>query len=131
MGSHFTNDDLVKGNKIDQMYDFSIFKETPENIEIQALPKEDAATVWGKIIYNFERVRKIAKTVKYFDEDNELVRTIAFQNVKELDGRYIPMRMIVTPVEEPKESTIISYIELSFDKPLPKGLFSVRNLKRR
>ncbi len=131
MGSHFTNDDLVKGNKIDQMYDFSVFKETPENIEIQALPKEDAATVWGKIIYNFERVRKIAKTVKYFDEDNELVRTIEFQDVKELDGRYIPMRMIVYPVEEPEESTIISYKELSFDKPLPKGLFSVRNLKRR
>ncbi|MEE2925544.1 MAG: outer membrane lipoprotein-sorting protein [bacterium] len=131
MGSHFTNDDLVKGNKIDQMYDFSLMKESAQNIWIQALPKEDAATVWGKIIYNMERVRKVAETVEYFDEDNELVRTISFHDIKELDGRHIPMRMIVTPEDEPNESTLISYKELTFDKPLPKGLFSVRNLKRK
>ena len=39
MGSHFTNDDLVKGNKIDQMYDFSLMKESAQNIWIQALPR--------------------------------------------------------------------------------------------
>ena len=131
MGSHFTNDDLVKGNKIDQMYNFSLLKESPKIIFIKALPKEDAATVWGNIIYKIERARKVAKTVEYFDEDSELVRTISFHDIKELDGRHIPMRMIVTPKDEPNESTIISYKELSFDKPLPKGLFSVRNLKRK
>ena len=100
-------------------------------LALSELPKEDAATVWGKIIYNMERVRKVAETVEYFDEDNELVRTISFHDVKELDGRHIPMRMIVTPEDEPNESTLISYQELTFDKPLPKGLFSVRNLKRK
>ena len=131
MGSHFTNDDLVKGNKIDQMYDFSLLKETSEYIMILALPKEDAATVWGKIIYDIERARKVPKTVKYFDEDDDLVRTISFHEVREIDGRHIPMRMIVTPKDEPSESTLISYKELAFDQSLPKGLFSVRNLKRR
>ena len=131
MGSHFTNDDLVKGNKVDKMYNFSLLKETPTEILIQALPKEDAATVWGKLVYEFERVRKVAKTVKYFDEDDELVRTISFHDIKEIDGRHIPMQMIVIPQDEPKESTRIFYKELSFDKPLPRGLFSVRNLKRR
>ena len=40
MGSHFTNDDLVKGNKIDQMYEFSLLSETPEVLSIQAIPKK-------------------------------------------------------------------------------------------
>ena len=62
MGSHFTNDDLVKGNKIDQMYEFSLMKElSSEVLSIQAIPKKDAATVWGKIVYNIERLRKVAE----------------------------------------------------------------------
>ena len=131
MGSHFTNDDLVKGNKIDQMYEFSLLSETPEVLSIQAIPNKDAATVWGKIVYNIERLRKVAKTVEYFDEDNDLVRTVRFHDIKNINGRHIPMQMIVTPSDEPNESTQISYKELSFDKPLPRGLFSVRNLKRK
>lgn len=131
MGSHFTNDDLVKGNKIDQMYDFSLLAETDQEVSIQALPKADAATVWGKIVYLMERIRKIPITVSYYDEDNELIRTISFHDIKQIDGRDIPTKMLVTPRDEPGESTTITYLELEFNSALPEGLFSIRNLKRK
>ena len=131
MGSHFTNDDLVKGNKIDQMYDFELLNDGDEEISIKATPKPDAATVWGKIIYVMDKANKVARTVSYFDEDDDLIRTITFQDIKIIDGRAIPTKMLVTPKDQPSESTTITYLELEFNQPLPTGLFSVRNLKRK
>lgn len=131
MGSHFTNDDLVKGNKIDQMYNFELLSDGDKEISIKATPKPDAATVWGKIIYLMDKTNKVARTVSYFDEDDDLVRTITFKDIKTIDGRAIPTRMLVIPEDEPSESTTITYLELQFNQPLPAGLFSVRNLKRK
>jgi len=50
MGSNLTNDDLVKENQVDMLYNFSMEKEG-EEVEITAIPKPEAPVVWGEVIY--------------------------------------------------------------------------------
>lgn len=131
MGSHITNNDLVKAAKIDQDYNFDLLEETDETWRINCIPKAEAAVVWGRIVYLVEKARRVPLTVDYFDEDDVKVRTITFDKVKEIDGRQVPMRMAVQPLEKPQESTVMHYRELEFGVPVDKSFFSLRNLRQR
>ena len=130
MGSHLTNDDLVKENKIDELYAFKVTQETAKEATIVATPKPDAAVVWGKLSYRIDLTRQLPREVRYFDEDGELVRTITFDQIRTIDGRTVPTRMRYVPADEPGEYTEMVYETIEFDRSLPQGLFSVRALRR-
>src|SRR5210317_25368 len=55
MGSHITNDDLVKANHIEEDYQLSLLEESGTHYVIECLPKPQAAVVWGKIIYHVRK----------------------------------------------------------------------------
>lgn len=130
MGSHLTNDDLVKANRIDQDYTFKLLKEDERGWLIEALPKPDAPVVWGKLIYRVNRTPLVPVTISYFDEEMIEVRQIHFDHVEKIGKRWIPMRMLIKPLEK-EEQTLLEYSEIEFDLSLPKALFSVRTLKRK
>ena len=130
MGSHITNDDLVKANKIDEDYSFKLIEESRERYIIECIPKPDAVVVWGKIVYEILRPMEVPGTVSYFDEEMVKVRDMVFDEVKKVDGRTIPLRMTIKPVDEPQEQTIIRYSDIDFNVGLKKSFFSLRNLKR-
>ncbi len=130
MGSHITNDDLVKANKIDEDYTFALLEETKERYLIECVPKPDAVVVWGKIVYEILRPLEVPGTVSYYDEEMVKVRDMVFDEVRKIDGRTIPLRMTIRPVDEPQESTVIRYSDIDFDIRIDKSFFSLRNLKR-
>ena len=130
MGSHITNDDLVKANKIDEEYSFRLLEEDDQHYLIECLPKPNAVVVWGKIVYEILRPSEVPGTVSYFDEEMVKVRDMVFDEVKKVDGRTIPLRMTIQPIDEPEERTIIRYSEIDFDINIDKNFFSLRNLKR-
>ena len=68
--------------------------------------------------------------IEYYDEDGELVRTMAFDNVENVSGRWVPLRMVIRPVEEPDEMTELTYEDLTFDIELEGDLFSISSLRR-
>ncbi len=130
MGSHLTNDDLVKENQIDLLYDLTL-KRTGATAEVTAVPKPDAAVVWGRIDYSIETERLVPVSIKYYDEDGALVRTITFDDVRSISGRWVPLRMTVRPEDKPGERTELAYRELAFDEKIPPDFFSIRSLRRR
>lgn len=123
MGSHITNDDLVKANHVDSDYNFALLEETAELYRIEALPKPEAAVVWGKLIYQIARPANIPQRVKYYDEKMLLVREIVFDQVAKIDSRTLPLRMTVRPLDKPEEITVMLYRELEFDIPLQPSFF--------
>ncbi|MCR4294710.1 MAG: outer membrane lipoprotein-sorting protein [Elusimicrobia bacterium] len=131
MGSHITNDDLVKEDKIEVLFDLSILSRSGDTAVISAVPKPNAAVVWGKIVYHADLARRVALSVEYFDEDGAKVRTMTFDRVETVAGRSVPMRIRVVPVGGEGEFTEILYKKLELDIPLEKGLFTVRSLRRR
>ena len=130
MGSHLTNDDLVKENKIDELYTFEIEKVEKPMATIICTPKPDAAVVWDKVVYRIDIDKKIPIDVTYFDESGKPVRTMTFDMVKQVSRRWVPMRMKVQPTEKPGEMTELTYENLEFDVKLPKDYFSIRSLRR-
>ncbi len=135
MGSHFTNDDLVKESRMVDDYDIAIGYEGPRDgetvWELVLTPKPEAAVVWGRIV---EQVRKrdlMPVWAKYYDEDGELVRTMSFGDYRTMGGRLVPARMTVVPADEPAERTVVEYRDLEFDVGLDPSFFSLRNLRGR
>ena len=130
MGSHITNDDLVKANHIEKDYNLRLVEETETYFLVECLPKADAAVVWGKIVYRINKTPQVPEQVDYYDEEMVRVREIHFDDVQQIGDRIVPMRLTVLPLEKPDEQTILHYRELVFDLPLDETYFSLRNLKK-
>ena len=134
MGSHFTNDDLVRESRMADDYDFEISFEGTRNeiaiVEITCIPKENAAVVWGKLVVTVSRNRYLPLSVLYYDEDLELMRTMTYAEVRELGGRELPTRIQIVPHDEPGESTQVVYETIEFDSLHDDDLFSLRELQR-
>lgn len=131
MGSHITNDDLVKGSEVDQDYTFALMEESASSWRIECVPKPEAAVVWGKLVYEIEKERKLPLRVEYYDEEMALVREIVFDDVQSVSGRPLPLRMTVRPIDKPDERTVMHYQKIEFDLPLAPDFFSLRTLKAR
>jgi len=131
MGSHITNDDLVKANHIDEDYDFTLLAEDEESWTIRGIPKPEAPVVWGKIVYRVRKQPQVPEQVEYFDEEGVLVRRFVFDDVQTVSGRTIPLRMTVLPLEKPEELTVMQYRKVQFDVDLKEDFFSLGQLKGR
>ncbi len=135
MGSHFTNDDLVKESTIEDDYISSIsFEGKREGVaiyELTSIPKPDAAVVWGKVVMEIKQESLSPYRALYYDEEGLLVRTMSFDQGRKIGKRMVPMRMTLQPEDKPKESTVIVYKDIAFDIPLKDSFFSLQNLQRR
>lgn len=134
MGSHFTNDDLVKESTlVDDYYHritFEGVRKGEDVYEITLLPKEEAAVVWGKIVILVRKKDLIPLYEEFFDEKEKPVRKMTFNDVKMMGERLLPTRMMVVPYDKPGEFTEVTYVDIAFDMELPDNFFSLRNLKQ-
>ena len=133
MGSHVTNNDLVRESRFSEDFNCSIAfdgeKEGQAIIEIDCLPLEDAAVEWGKVGLTLDALKELPMEVRYFDEDLALARTITYSNLRLVDDREMPTTMIVTPADEPEESTTVTYNKITFDVDIADDFFSIRRLR--
>jgi outer membrane lipoprotein-sorting protein len=134
MGSHFTNDDLVKESRLIRDYFITISFEGERNgvavYEFTLTPKPDAAVVWGKVVLEVRQADLMPTWERYEDEHGAVVRELTFSEYKTLGGRLIPTRMEMRPADKPAERTVIAYNDLTFDVSLSADTFSLRNLER-
>jgi len=135
MGSHLTNDDLVKEARLEEDYDVTIRFEGERDgqniIEFLLIPKTDAAVVWSKLILIILADSHIPVVEYYYDEDMQLARTISFTDVELLGGRERPSVLRVVPADKPDEYTVFIYEQLQFDIAISDSLFSLSSLKKR
>ena len=134
MGSHFTNDDLVKQSRMAEDYTFSItfegMQDDEEVVEITCIPNKEAAVVWGKVEVIVYADDSIPLRMIYYDEDLLLSRTLEFTNIQKMDEKMIPTLMSMIPADEPGESTTVKWEEIQFDVAIDDEFFSLRNLQQ-
>jgi outer membrane lipoprotein-sorting protein len=134
MGSHFTNDDLVKESTFVDDYtyqlSFSGLQSGQFVYEIECIPKPEAAVVWGKVVIVVQKEGLIPLEELYYDEDGKLMRTMTFSDIRSLSGRTIPSIITLVPADKPNELTRIIYNSLQLGVDVDKNFFSLRNLKR-
>lgn len=132
MGSHFTNDDLVKESRLSDDFTASLTQKPGDNAEgvyvVTLVPKPDAPVVWGSIVAKI-RPDKMPVSIQYLDEKGALVRTMNFSDYKTFDGKLAPATMKMIPADKPAEFTAFSYLSLDFDVAIPESQFTLQALK--
>jgi hypothetical protein len=132
MGSHFTNDDLMRQTDFTRDYDASLeWKHEGGKRLLQATlkPKPEAPVVWSRIVYLLEPRDYLPLRADYYDND-KIARTLAFSDPREVSGRRVPFALEMTPADKPGESTRIEYREVKFDVNVDPSLFTQRGLRR-
>jgi len=133
MGSHFSNDDLVKESRMADDYTYEIASRPADNPDglyvIDLTPKPDAPVVWGKVVVQIRGEDRMPTDIQYFDEGGDLGRTMRFSDVRELGGRLVPCTMTLLPADKPDEFTRVSWETLEFDVEVPDSTFTLQALK--
>ena len=135
MGSDFTNDDLVKQSSILDDYMHKVLDAVPQDgadvLRIEAVPKPDAAVVWGRIVYWVRRADTMPLKQEFFSERGERVRVLSFSDVRAVGGRVMPTRWEMRPDGKPGNTTTVVLKEAVFDRPVDDEIFSQRHLQKK
>ncbi len=143
MGSHFTNDDLVKETRLERHFDKALEKKWAGKDEagravtfyrVRLTPRPTAPVAWGKIIYTlWEKGGIVIPTsAQYYRKAKQAkaARTLTLSGVKEMGGRQVPSKMTMTVARKPGEHTSITYKALKFDIKIPKSKFTEQALRK-
>jgi len=131
MGSHFTNDDLVRETSYREDYEFSYtdWEEPGEDrLYVEMTPHENAPVVWGRLVMAVRSDDLLPVWIRYYDEDGDLHRTMRFLDYRKMGGRLIPAEMIIEPADE-EGSTVVRYGDAEFGVDLEDDLFTLRSLR--
>ncbi|MGD8575016.1 MAG: outer membrane lipoprotein-sorting protein [Gammaproteobacteria bacterium] len=132
MGSDFSYNDLAKADDVLTEYEHTLLASETDNghtvYTIQAIPRPDAATVWGKQLI---RVRDdgvlLAET--YFDQDMKPVKAMTTMKVAPLGGRDYPVVMTMKKSGQDEAWTRLDFTAGEFDVAIPDALFTRSNLR--
>lgn len=133
MGSDFTNDDLIKESSIVKDYEHELMGEATilgrPCYKLKLTPKPSADVVWGSIISWIDKKEYMQLKTEFYDEDGYLINTMEGTEIKELGGKTLPSKIVITPAEEEGHKTIIEYRKLNFDPDVTSNFFSIQSMK--
>ncbi len=134
MGSHFTNDDLVRESRMEEDYTPAVTFEGKRDgidvIDFTLIPKEDAAIVWGKVLLSVRAKDYLPLVEIFYDEDMVETRRMVFSDFKMLAGAERPAVMRVIPTDKPEEYTELIYLELDLNPQISDSFFSINRLRQ-
>lgn len=132
MGSDFSNNDVSRADDIVDEYDHRVLSVVESDgitvYEIESVPHEDAAVVWGREVL---RIREdyVVLDHKFYDQDDELVKQLTSHEIAEMGGRVIATRQRMTKADESEEWTELRVNNIDYDVELPDSLFTRSSLR--
>lgn len=136
MGSDITNNDIVREITYTEDYTYSYTTDTALTgdqsdgvVYIELFPRSSTAVVWSSIVFAVRTSDTIPLWEKYFDSHGDLIKTVTYSNVQEMDGRTIPTQMQVIPVDKEGQSTTITWSHAEFNRGVDSSIFSLSNLQ--
>lgn len=134
MGTDFTNDDLVKEASAVEDYTHAILKDTiiaqSACYLIEFLPKPNTAVVWGKLIVAIDKQHFIERYTAFYDEAGKLINIMLADELKIMDGRFIPTHMQMIPIEKYGHKTELYYKSIFFNKTIEDAFFTTDKVKQ-
>ena len=132
MGSDFSNKDIARVDSIINQYDHSFLSTDVIDgmtvYEIEAIPHEDAAIVWGKEVLQI-RDDHIVMQHGFFDQDGELIKTLMSLEVGEMGGRTVALQQRMSKTESHDEWTEIIIESADYEVELKDSLLTQSNLR--
>ncbi len=131
MGTDFTNDDLVKESSLHDDFTARIDRRSasPPGWWLALDVKPGVVGRWARleILVSDDR---LPVEERHYDRKGRLARTMTFDEVKVLGGRKLPARITLVPADVAGQRTVMRYLDVSFDVPVPDDTFSLSRLER-
>ena len=132
MGSHFTNDDLLRETSYREDYTASAaWADEPGGrlLRITLTPRPEAPVVYSRVEFHLTPDDWVPVRTDYYDGDR-IVRTMRYSDVDTVSGRRLPMTLTIVPTDAPDERTEVVYHTLELDVSVDDDLFTRRGLRR-
>ncbi|MEW6456061.1 MAG: outer membrane lipoprotein-sorting protein [Acidobacteriota bacterium] len=129
MGSHFSNDDLVRESSLASDYNATLAKLDSEKYYIELIPMTSAVVIWGKIEIEIDKKTFLPLRAVYYDEKGEKIRSIVYSGIKKVGNRSFPFLWSLYPEKTPEEKTEVEILNIKFDISIPDKIFTLRYLK--
>lgn len=132
MGSDFSNKDISRTDDIVEQYDHTLLSETEVDgciqYEIESIPYEDAAVVWGREVL-VVRADNVLVEHRFYDQDDVLVKSLVTLEIEEMGGRMVASQQRMLKEGLPDEWTEIRMDNVEFDIELSDSIFTLANLR--
>ena len=133
MGTDFTNDDLVKESSVVEDYNHTIAGDTliagKSCYIIQMIPKPESAVVWGKLIVCIDKKDFLELHSRFYDEEDGLVNIMNSFDIQDMDGRLVPTRLEMIPMDKKNQRTEIIYKKILFNRPIDDAFFTIERMR--
>ncbi len=145
MGSHFTNDDLMRESSYADDFDTALERVQEGGsslLRLRMTPKEHAAVVWTRIDFLLtddppapddtpaaRSGRWMPLRADFFDGE-EVLRRMHYKDVRDFGGRKMPALLEVIPTDKPGEFTKVIYEQMTFDGRVEAEMFTPRGARR-
>jgi len=132
MGSDLTNDDIVRDSSYQDDYEseYVVWSDEPEGWKVRMKARPDAVGLWNAVEMVFNEDDGLPVMAQFYDRKDRLSRTMTFDEVEVVDGRRIPMHIVIIPEREEGRSTEFRYLDVEFDASVPDDTFSLSRLER-
>ena len=133
MGSDMSYEDMLATDDFDDMYTATVLgSETIDGRKVwklEALAKDNTVAYPKRLLWIDDEYR-IPTKQELYALSGMLLKTWTMGDVKQVDGKNVPMRMEIKDALKEGSSTVIVTEELTFNVPLEDEVFSRRWLER-
>lgn len=133
MGSDMSYEDLTSAAKLRETYDAKLLRE--EALEgkdcwvLELTAKSDGATYARRVAW-VEKATYVPLKQELFAVSGMLLKTWEMSDVKEMEGRHVPMKMTIADQVKKGSTTTVEMSDVAFGVALEDEVFSQRWLER-
>ncbi|MBP1629668.1 MAG: rane protein [Bacteroidetes bacterium] len=133
MGSDLSNDDMIRESSMVNDYNHKLIKHEIirglNSYKLELIPKPNSAIVWGKVNIWIDKEYFTLVRIENYDQDNILVQTIEYFDLKTFGDRILPSRMEISPSDKKSNKTTLITNKADFNIKINESFFSQQNLK--
>jgi outer membrane lipoprotein-sorting protein len=132
MGSDFNNQDLLETDSLIGDYSHKIVNREGDGkqalITIESTPAPGAKVTWKKLL---QRIRADGTPLDLeYHCKQRVKRRLVFDQFREMDGRAIPTRWTMTPLDSEGKRTVITLTRIDFNAQFSDNVFSPESKNR-
>lgn len=129
MGSDASNADLMR-MCFKNDYEIVDVREKDHAIVELELKAKDLDVAYNKVIIQYDSKRRIPIKQEMYSLSDKLIKTILYEDVVQVDGKYVPSTMIIREELQKNTLTKLFYKNIKKQNKQPAEYFTLGSLKR-
>jgi outer membrane lipoprotein-sorting protein len=127
-GTDFSYEDLAQNRYADDYEPRALTHENGRFV-LNMEPRSGSNANYRRLMLEADTSNYVIRNIEYYGRDGTRIKTLAVNDVVQIDGYWIGRKMQMTNLRTGHQTTL-SLSEIAFDRGLDEAIFSERSLKR-